>query len=68
MQLIFDTICVDKADQTRECFEPAAFARIPLSERIKCILEKRVHFFQAGQELDSRIALKNYREWAAKVA
>ena len=65
MQLIFDKICIEKPDHSQEFFDPVAFARIPLSERIKCILEKRVKFFHKGKLLDAREALKNYREWAA---
>jgi hypothetical protein len=65
IKLIFDTICIDNENQPRKCFDPVAFAKVPLSERIKCILEKRVFFYNQGELLDSRAALKNYREWAA---
>lgn len=65
MQLIFDKIGVVKQDQSMEYFSPEAFARIPLSERIKCVLEKRINFFSKGKLLDVREAMKNYREWSA---
>ncbi len=65
MQLIFDSICVKKIDDSLQWFNPDAFACVPLSERIKCVLEKRISFFSKGQQLDSREALKNYREWSA---
>jgi hypothetical protein len=65
MQLIFDRICIQKPDSSQECFDPTAFARVPLSERIKCVLEKRISFFKQGNLLDSREALRNYREWSA---
>lgn len=56
----FDRVIVDDAGGRRE-LSPDEFFALPLSVRIRCVLERRASFFLGHVEVDRREALDSLR-------
>lgn len=60
--LPFAHVVYDSGHETTQ-LSADQYGRLPLSERIRCVLEKRARFIDGrGQEVDSRSALAWLRE------
>jgi hypothetical protein len=61
MPLPFNQVIVNTEDGPRQ-LTVAQFTAIPLAERVRAMLEKRVEFLLDGQPVDTREALNALRE------
>jgi hypothetical protein len=63
--LPFDRIELSTGDGTTVQLSVKEFCDLPLAERLRAVLERRVTFFHGQQLVESREALKALRERAA---
>lgn len=61
----FDRVVIKESGGSRS-FSVDSFLALPLSQRIKVILERRVTFYQHDSEVDRNVALNGLRK--ARVA
>lgn len=59
--LVFDRVVIATADGAVS-LSVAQFAALPLTERLRAVFEKRLHFFRGAEPVDSGLALKSLRE------
>ena len=64
MQLPFDRVEMSSSTGTL-VLSVQDFCNLPLAERLRVVLERRVKFFQGAEPVESRDALKALRERAA---
>jgi hypothetical protein len=62
--LPFDRVELSSEGGTR-ALSVQQFCALPLAERLRAVLERRVRFFSGSQPVESREALKALRERAA---
>lgn len=56
--LPFDAVVIRRGE-ARDHYSTYDFLRLPLTERIQVILERRVEFFSGGQPVDRSVALQS---------
>lgn len=64
MPYAFDSVEIDRDEGSARC-TAEEFLRLPLNERAKLVMARRVRFFAGPDAVDRQVALKSMREVSA---